>query len=872
MAIELNDNIKILAPKPDSSRYWNLANTPYTDTVQVLSEIPIGLRFIGMLVNVNGTEYWFRDGINLELYNKPLTGLDMVAALQALPLADKLTANDITYNAVLLKTFLDNLTGSNLGVLEIETTYNGNFFNGMRVAFYDNTDTLIKIVETLTGSTLTTLPIGVYTAVLLPPTGYITDMVTITDANNSDNASTVTTISGITINSSIKCTINIVLVPEAIPVLNYMLINNGDLFSSISLLSITPNSVGVIDQYMLSESSTFAGALWINYTGVINYNKDYISDITVVLYLKLRNSKGVSNSASDSITMTNGFHRSDVSDTYNLLGDAINAVIADYNGNLTQDVMITCVGMTINTRNTGSYLIDVNALNKNSDYVLIIDGTNRLTLDCASLGGIRIKDSKNILINDINFINVGSQLTEAAPEELAAVFSQGTPLKPCNNIVIKSCHVDCRETYNGITKDGSYGFIAKNTTNFSTFENNIINAAAVLIKCSFVNNLNVIKNIFRGTQVIGIVSQPTLVLNTNGKRVYISDNDFNGDTFDTGLIIDARYVTIIRNKFHSLNGESIRMINTTRGVSLDISSNSFYNNLLVAPYPWVKYTIILNNYFETVRFVSNTCEMRGVNYSGTGESLIRGYNCTINKLIFSNNIIYINCPDPRYANNTSGGNILNFSDIVTLESNNNIYLDISADNNTLNTPIITTDTTSTTVLRFMNKISDLNALGYEIDSRVIPINSDLFVSKLGYDYKLTINGSVLAVKLSGDVNVIDNNYKLTGSTVNSGAFGYNYNAISETDLSTDYIATDLDTDTVYTINDVINVLSTQELLFETLNKNRTAVLSWKIIDSSNQHIVNSLLGLSGFVSVFSNLNPDGTYLSDASYNIEINLI
>ena len=61
--LELPYSIKVLNPKPLDAYYYNTSFTPYTSTSQVTSQIPVSVRFRGMLVNVNGVEYWFENGV-----------------------------------------------------------------------------------------------------------------------------------------------------------------------------------------------------------------------------------------------------------------------------------------------------------------------------------------------------------------------------------------------------------------------------------------------------------------------------------------------------------------------------------------------------------------------------------------------------------------------------------------------------------------------------------------------------------------------------------------------------------------------------------------------------------------------------------------
>lgn len=63
MAIVLSDNIKTNAPKPTDSRYLNNL-TPYTGVTQANTLIPSGTRYIGLTVNINNVEYWYKDGIS----------------------------------------------------------------------------------------------------------------------------------------------------------------------------------------------------------------------------------------------------------------------------------------------------------------------------------------------------------------------------------------------------------------------------------------------------------------------------------------------------------------------------------------------------------------------------------------------------------------------------------------------------------------------------------------------------------------------------------------------------------------------------------------------------------------------------------------
>jgi len=62
MAIVLSDNIQVNAPKPVDSRYLNIL-VPYSSVSAANTAIVSGVRFTGLTVNINSSEYWYKNGI-----------------------------------------------------------------------------------------------------------------------------------------------------------------------------------------------------------------------------------------------------------------------------------------------------------------------------------------------------------------------------------------------------------------------------------------------------------------------------------------------------------------------------------------------------------------------------------------------------------------------------------------------------------------------------------------------------------------------------------------------------------------------------------------------------------------------------------------
>ena len=62
MSIKLSDSIRVGQQKPLEDKYFNEL-VPYTSTTQVNDLLPKAVRHRGLTVNINGEEYWYKDGI-----------------------------------------------------------------------------------------------------------------------------------------------------------------------------------------------------------------------------------------------------------------------------------------------------------------------------------------------------------------------------------------------------------------------------------------------------------------------------------------------------------------------------------------------------------------------------------------------------------------------------------------------------------------------------------------------------------------------------------------------------------------------------------------------------------------------------------------
>ena len=65
MSIKLSDSIRVGQQKPLEDKYFNEL-VPYTSTTQVNNLVSKAVRHIGLTVNIDGEEYWYKDGIEDE--------------------------------------------------------------------------------------------------------------------------------------------------------------------------------------------------------------------------------------------------------------------------------------------------------------------------------------------------------------------------------------------------------------------------------------------------------------------------------------------------------------------------------------------------------------------------------------------------------------------------------------------------------------------------------------------------------------------------------------------------------------------------------------------------------------------------------------
>jgi len=152
MAIPFPDNIDLGVGNPIDSKYLNTANEPYSGETEVNTRISESQRYVGLTVNINNSEYWYKNGTTgISLIPKSLGGTsDLTGATNGLSLTGGGTQ-------VALGGTLTGNTAITIGPTQSLTFCSGLFFtvakttlvsiSGTSASFFGNAVTLSAIEQ-----------------------------------------------------------------------------------------------------------------------------------------------------------------------------------------------------------------------------------------------------------------------------------------------------------------------------------------------------------------------------------------------------------------------------------------------------------------------------------------------------------------------------------------------------------------------------------------------------------------------------------------------------------------------------------------------------------------------------------------------------
>ena len=841
----------------------------YDQLVSILE--PAGQYNINDFINTKNfftaSNYKFINGLDDEdfiLVTNSLNGIDIVNLLSALPFEDKLQSNQITYNDRTIKETLDEMLYITSGDIIIRVSDNGIRQNIKYNILSGNT--ISRSGYTTTSDIIITVPSGSYRIQLFPVAGYdIFNISIITDNNINNNLNSTSTIIDNVDIGFLRTEVNAILKPHDLPILNNFLINSGATESANPNLSILLDTVGIVSDYIVSQNSNFSSGSWLPYTGSINYTFNYISQISLTLYVKVRNSLGESSSYSQSILMKNGISRSDTLKTYNSIADAVNDVILDYGTGLTQNVIIEVnndVYHTTKGRATNNiFYLTIDDFNFDGEFSLTIKGNNKLTIDCHSLGGIKTNHCSNIIFDGIKFINVANYMYDYAPESTPAIFSQGTSDRICKNIVITNCTINGSVVWtDGVKHYGDYGLIFKYIETVTVLNTDIQGFQAFIFDVSNLTAISLSNINFHDNYVIyDVISQPCYLNVGTVELVYIEDCIFDLSNYETGVITNnvIRLITT-RCKYFNAKGEVFRLQNTVDMELLEINACSISNNLLNPVYQWIKQVIS----FSTIKIINlsnNTIVLTAVGSFQMYSFLFRGTQ--IGRLYSYNNIFDFNFPN--MVNNRDEAVLFNTATLDYWESDYNLYRDYTTDYNTLTNMILScSDITSTVYFKRMLLLSGYRTLGYDLNSTLYNTIDTIFVNN---DIsKLSISANNLPVS-TGFTTKFDINKNIT-NVYNIGAY-FQISTSPTIDNVYSYRAIDTFKLSEFTSGLEYNTYSKNLLELIPISNEKGIYFKWIIEDELSDIITYYTLCLP--IHLYSKLDNNGVYTDNMVYSIEI---
>ena len=152
-------------------------------------------------------------------------------------------------------------------------------------------------------------------------------------------------------------------VVETAPTLSSISINNGADSTSNLSVSINFNTSGTVTEYIISESSSFSGSVWITYTNPVSFTLSGGDGVKTV-YAKIKNTIGESSVVSDSITLDTTTVVDELTATLS------SSTISASGGSLTLSVYSN-INWTI-TKNTGTLNYNFSSMSGNGNATITI--------------------------------------------------------------------------------------------------------------------------------------------------------------------------------------------------------------------------------------------------------------------------------------------------------------------------------------------------------------------------------------------------------------------------------------------------------------------------------------------------------------------
>lgn len=566
---------------------------------------------------------------------------------------------------------------------------------------------------------------------------------------------------------------------------------------------------------------------------------------------------------SASVNPVDWLERSDKLGTfYSSYQSAFDALKEDYPEKLTADVTLSTVKDALYIRTGAYFMAELAQFNKDSNFVLTIDGANRTTLNCASLGGLRFDHVDNVVVKNIKFINHSNYIDAGSPDEMSAINIAGDVDSVSTNIYVENCNIDGVHSTNKNAR-ASFAVIGKYVNNVYLLNNVIRNVNVMAIKMQDCPLLSVIKNDIVCDMNDGYAGHPMLCLHSNGRATFVEDNILTGDSSENYfLLTNIDRVTFSRNKIMNGRGRVAEIVSKLPVKEITIDGNLLVNMLGSPRYGWIheyfafgdtnKLTVTNNTVY-----MGTTYYMQRFLYSDQG---------TVQNVKLFNNLILAK----PISNDGKSFNAVGIKKVINYEAGGNIYqFPLRADGITASAGVIFFQKEDGSGTQGYHKLSEMIAAGYESsDSLLVGTavnlleinnggNSYAITQQYNNDYKgrSEYAGIDVEYKAKADINNSRGCYNLAGTPIDE-----------ETDVTVGYTGNDLSEDRSFTNAATYSTYAESLLLLMHNTRNRNKLIKLKAVGEQHSELV---LGKYALLRLLPNVNDSGEYLFDENYTINI---
>lgn len=536
---------------------------------------------------------------------------------------------------------------------------------------------------------------------------------------------------------------------------------------------------------------------------------------------------------------------------YSSIQSAFDAVKADYPSGLTQDVTIACIKENVTfKRDRSLWLAELDRFNKGTVFTLTVDGMDRLTLNCASLGGLRLRYSDNVVLRNISFTNTSNYMEAGSPEEMSAVMFCGDVDSYSYNLYMEGCRIDGSYVNGG---EGRYGLIAKYAYSVYLCGCRLTSFNCIPLKVMDFRILSLVGNYVDAGISYGLIGHPSLCTVSNGVVLISEDNEFTGKTGEyLFCLTNVEHIFFRRNNIHDGGGEGIRISGKAQVKDLVLESNLFAGLLSGPSVAWAFHYILIECDAVHVSLVNNTGIVNGVAWQQWFMKST-GY---VGRLDLYNNIIAsgvdASVPMRGIALGTVG----------TINSGNNLYQVPLKHESESNEVFFSAEG-----LADVRKLPSLQNQGLELGSRIVDVSVSIFQSTGGAPYKLSDAFRDVCPADAARLAAADLEYKSSAASGNTiGCYNLSGAPIDETEPVTGYHGNDMDAAALFSEESRHTTYADNMLMLAHKTPDRKKFL--KITATGEQHSA-LVLGRYGILHLLPVMDDNGEYLSDELYTINV---